>query len=268
MSSEKNFEVDVTEAQIEFFQENGYLSIDRVTTDEEISRFREIYDDLFDNRIGEEKGLYFDLGGRRAHEGKEVLPQILGPETTFPELRESIYFQNVRKLTAKLLRSEIDLISGGGHMILKPARYGRETPWHQDEAYWNLHELPNRLSAWLPLDPATIESGCLQFIPRSHKNDIFPHRHVDDDPLVHALVTDYVDPSKAVACPIPIGGATFHHCRTLHYAGPNLTDRSRRAYILVMGPPGKRLEKPFDRPWIVEEQKALSKLRSLVRSKS
>jgi len=264
----QDFEVDITDEQVVSFQENGFLSIDRVTTGTEIEWMRGLYDQLFDDRWGEEEGCYFDLGGQRAHTGKDVLPQILGPETRFPGLRETAYFRNSVTITARLLDVESSTVSGGGHMILKPGGYGRETPWHQDEAYWNPHELPNRLSAWLPLDPATLESGCLQFIPKSHKGEVVDHRHVDNDPLVHALVADHVDSLQAIVCPIPIGGAVFHHCRTLHSAGPNLTNQQRRAYILVLGPPGQRLEKPFERPWIEEEQKALANLDSLVAPKS
>ena len=146
-------------------------------------------------------------------------------------------------------------------MILKPARYGVETPWHQDEAYWNPEVIPHSLSVWLPLDPSAVDSGCMQFIPSSHKTDVRWHRHINNDPLVHGLVTDDVAPSQAVACPIPAGGATFHHCRTLHYSGPNLTDAPRRAYILVFGAPPKKRDKPAFRPWQTGEREALANAR-------
>jgi len=258
-----DLQVNVTEEQVAFFRKNGFLRIERMTTDAEVEWMRGIYDQLFNQRMGEEEGRYFDLAGPRAHSGTETLPQVLGPEGKFPELRESVYFRNARQLAARLLEVEEAQVNGGGHMILKPARYGSETPWHQDEAYWNPSVIPHSLSVWLPLDPAIIESGCMQFIPGSHKGEIRWHRHIDNNPLTHGLVTDDVDPSQAVACPIPVGGATFHHCRTLHYSGPNTTDHSRRAYILVLGAPPHKREKPAYRPWQTEEQEALAKLKSL-----
>lgn len=264
------FEVDVTDDQIHFFREEGYLQIERITTDEEIEWLKTVYDDLFSKRAYEADGAYFDLGGRRAHDGTEVLPQVLGPERSYPELRETNYFRNGRHIAAKLLGFPLDQVNGGGHMILKPAAYGRETPWHQDEAYWIPAFRYTALSVWMSLDRATVESGCLQFIPRSHRSEvILPHRHIDDDPLVHGLVTDAVDPSKAVACPIPVpGGATFHHVRMLHYASPNRTNQARRAYINVFNGPARRLETPEHRPWIDEEREALAKLKSLARTKA
>ena len=103
----------------------------------------------------------------------------------------------------------------------------------------------------------------MQFIPGSHKTEVRWHRHIDNDPTVHGLVTDDVDPSQAVACPIPVGGATIHTCRTLHYAGPNTTDQPRRAYILVLGAPSLKRDTPAHRPWQDEEREALAKLKSL-----
>ena len=72
-------------------------------------------------------------------------------------------------------------------MIFKPAQYGAETPWHQDEAYWNPDVYLNSLSVWMPLDAATVESGCMQFIPGSHKDDLRWHRHIDNNPLIHRI---------------------------------------------------------------------------------
>ena len=251
------FHADVTEDEIEFFRDNGFLSIERITTDEEIVWLKEIYDQLFRERAGEEKGLFYDLAAPRSHKGRDVLPQVLGPDFTFPELLESQYYQNAVRLGTKLLGVDEE-ISAGGHMIFKPARYGAETPWHQDEAYWNPDVHLNSLSVWMPLDSATLASGCMQFIPGSHKEEIRWHRHIDDNPLIHGLVTDDVDATKAVACPLSPGGATFHHSRTLHYTAPNSTGNPRRAYILVCSGPTKKRDKPAHRPWQDDERKALA----------
>ena len=54
-----NFQVDVTPNQVNSFNDNGYLSIDRITTDEEIEWLKQIYNKLFQERVGEEQGQYF-----------------------------------------------------------------------------------------------------------------------------------------------------------------------------------------------------------------
>ena len=184
---------------------------------------------------------------------------MLGPDLTFSELRQSNYYRNAMRLGARLLETDARQVKSGGHMILKPAHDGPETPWHQDEAYWDPTEIPHSLSVWMPLDPATTKSGCMHFVPGSHRGEVRWHRHIDDNPLIHGLVTDDVDPTEAVACPVPAGGATFHHCRTLHYAGPNTTARQRRAYIIVCSGPSARRDVPAHRPWQADEREALAK---------
>ena len=113
--------VDLTDEQIAFFRENGYLSIPRITTDEEVEWLKGVYDELFTERTGEAEGRYFDLAGPRAHNGRETLPQVLGPEAQFPELRETAYFRNAHRLAAKLLGVAAENVTGGGHLRLRPA---------------------------------------------------------------------------------------------------------------------------------------------------
>ena len=250
------FEITLTDEQIGLYRDNGFLDIERITTDEEVEWLKEIYDQLFEQRSGEKDGYFYDLAAPRGHEGQELLPQVLGPELQFPELRKSQYYKNAVKLSTQLLGLK-DKVTTGSHMIFKPAKYGAETPWHQDEAYWDPAVYLNSLSVWMPLDGASQESGCMQFIPGSHMKEVKEHRHIDNNPLIHGLVTDEVDSSAAVACPLSPGGATFHHSRTLHYTAPNRTEKHRRAYIIVCSSPTMKRDKPAHRPWQEEERHAL-----------
>ena len=231
--------ISLTTDQINFYHAKGYLALRAITTPQEVAWMRGIYDKLFATRAGRERGDQFDLGGAD-EEGKEAkLPQILAPVRYAPELAEGLFRVNALHIATQLLGAET--IAQGEHAILKPARIGAETPWHQDEAYWAEDRDFNAISIWIPLQEATMENGCMQFIPGSHKLEVFPHHSIGHDPRVHGLEVEEADVSKAVACPIPAGGCTIHHCRTLHYAGANGSDMPRRAYILGFGtPPTKR----------------------------
>ena len=201
----------------------GFLSIQRITTDAEIEWLKDIYNQLFNRRTGEKEGRYFDLAGPRAHSGRETLPQVLGPGSLVSRTQGNDLFPKRTVCSPpNCLGVESENVNGGGHMILKPARYGGETPWHQDEAYWNPEVIPHSLSVWLPLDPRPrwTAVACSSSPPLTKPMSDGTATSTNN-PLVHGLITDDVDPSQAVACPIPAGGATFHHCRTLHYAGPN-----------------------------------------------
>jgi hypothetical protein len=141
--------------------------------------------------------------------------------------------------------------------ILSPSPYGAPAPWHQDEAYWNPQMLYRSLSVWMPLQPATLENGCLQFIPGSHRWEILEHQSIGGDTRVHGLeVAEPFDRSAAVPCPLPPGGATFHLNRTMHYAGPNNSEIPRRAYIIGFGLPTSKREGERRFPWNERKQTA------------
>jgi len=208
---------------------------------------REIYDRLFREQAGRDVGDQFDLAGTDEEGVTAVLPQILGPAKYAPELADSELWKNAAALVRQLLGPEAAF--GDGHMIFKPARIGAETPWHQDEAYWDPALDYTSLSIWVPLQEATIENGCMWFVPGSQDLDVLPHRSVGGDVRVHALEVLDADVSGAVACPLPPGGATFHSSRTLHYTGPNRSDVDRRAYILSGGLPARPRSDGRRFPW-------------------
>lgn len=240
--------VRLTQQQIDFYQENGFLALDFLAPSEEVVWMRGIYDRLFASRAGREVGDQFDLGGTD-EEGKEaVLPQILGPVKYAPELAHGQFRINAEHVVKQLLGDEAQM--GGDHAILKPPKNGAPTPWHQDEAYWDEATLHNAVSIWMPLQEATIENGCMWFLPGTHRRTVQTHRPLGNDPRVHALeLVEEVDMSAAVACPIPAGGCTIHHCRTYHYTGPNLSEQPRRAFIMGGGVPGVPLNPPRDFFW-------------------
>jgi len=250
------FELIPTEADVAFFADNGFVSVPRITTDEEVEWLGLVYDLLFEEKVGGFRGGYFDLARSYDAEGEDVLPQVLAPEHRFPQLRDTVYFRNARLMASALLGVDEAVLRGWGHMILKPAHRGHETPWHQDEAYWTADHSYAAVGAWMPLDDASVESGCLHFVPGSHRGPVLSHHHIGNDPRVHGLEADEPDTTGAVAVPIPPGAATFHHPRMIHYAGPNSTDQPRRAYANEFQLAPVAAEGAAERPWLDEGRKA------------
>jgi hypothetical protein len=248
--------MELSHEQIAFFHENGFLALPRLMPEEEIPWMREIYDRLFAERAGWESGDQFDLAGTDEEGQAAALPQILGPAKYAPELRDSSLWKHAAQAVRQLLGEEATF--GDGHMIFKPPRTGAETPWHQDEAYWDPSQDYTSLSIWVPLQEATIENGCMWFVPGSHRLEVLPHQSIGGDVRVHALETLVGETSGAVACPLPAGGATFHLSRTLHYAGPNVSDVPRRAYIMGGGLPARPRGDGRRFPWNERKQTARS----------
>lgn len=248
----------LTEEQISFYHQHGYLHIEAITTSDDVENARTIYDRLFQTQAGRDVGDNYDLAG--VDEGKPAkLEQLLNPSKYAPELRHTLMWHNAEAMIKQLLGAEATLHSD--HAINKPARIGVPTPWHQDEAYWDPGFEHREISVWIPLQPATLQNGCMNFIPDSHKLEVIPHQPIGNDPRIMGLevVPGMFDFSSAVACELPPGGATFHPGRTLHYTSANLTDQPRRALILMGGLPIRPLATPRRFEWLERQQAARAK---------
>jgi hypothetical protein len=253
-----DFDVDITEEQAASFAENGHLTIDRITTDEELDWLRAAYD-LFEAmpRSGFPDTV-FDVARPYGTTGEPDLGQLLFPERRMRGLHDTAMWRNGKRIASKLLGVDEAAVESWGHLIFKPALHGGETPWHQDEAYWETHLSYHAVGAWVPLDDTDVDNGCLWFVPGSHRGEVLQHRHLDDDPSVHILeLVDAIDSSSAVPVPLHAGGASFHHPRTLHHARPNTTPRTRRAWATEYQTKPVQLDVPADRPWVPAGHQAL-----------
>ena len=241
--------IHLSEDQIALYNEQGYLAIDKMTTPEEVESIREGYDEIFNKRAGREEGMEYDLAGSDEDDARPALPQILEPKNYSEAFRNTLFESNASNIARQLLGDSIE--QRGSHAIYKPAGYGAPTPWHQDEAYWNPRKNYHSISVWMPLQKATLDNGCMQFIPGAQNLEVLNHHNIGNNPKVQGLELDddQVDLSNAVACPLPAGGATVHGGRMLHYTSANTSETPRRAYILMFHVPQPPLDSPRDFYW-------------------
>jgi ectoine hydroxylase-related dioxygenase (phytanoyl-CoA dioxygenase family) len=101
--------------------------------------------------------------------------------------------------------------------------------WHQDLNYWGL-DGEQEVTAWLALTPATVENGCMRFVPGSHEKKVVPHvdSFAQDNLLTRGqeIAVD-VDEASAVNVVLRAGQASFHHGHMFHASGPNGTSLRR-----------------------------------------
>lgn len=248
-------QLPLTDSQVDSFHDQGFLALDALVEPSEVRAMRTLYDELFANKAGRDVGDHFDLAGADDDDTPAVLQQILNPSQYAPAFGELACLKTALAAATQFLGAGTE--AQGNHAILKPAGMGAATPWHQDESYWSPDLAYNALSVWIPLQDATLENGCMHFIPGSHRSEVVPHHPINHDPRVHGLeVDDPVDTAQAMACPLPAGGATFHLARTLHYAGENKTDQPRRAYIMMFGTPPTPYPGERRFPWLETRQTA------------
>lgn len=113
-------------------------------------------------------------------------------------------------------------------LFIKEARSPQFISWHQDLHYWGL-DSDNVVTAWLALSPATRDSGCMRFVPGSHKT---PVDHQDtfagDNMLSRGQeVAVEVDEADAIYAELQPGQMSLHHGRLLHASTANVTDDRR-----------------------------------------
>ena len=81
---------------------------------------------------------------------------------------------------------------------------------------------------------ATVENGCMQMIPGSHKAPL--HEHVDtfgeDNILTRGQTVPDVDEASAVPVEMTAGQLSLHHPRIVHGSGPNLSQRRRLGFAI------------------------------------
>lgn len=262
--SQKNI---LTKTDLSRYHSDGFTSTKQLTTPEDVAYVREIFDRMFREKLGRSEGNQFDLAGSDK-DGKEAsLPQIKEPARYAPELNDSKLLENASYALSQIFGEPVQ--ASFYHAIFKPAKHGAETPWHQDAAYWDPNVIHRKISVWVPLQDVTVENGCMQFVPTTDRQDIMPHQSINDDPTIHGLElmpeTHEELSNKAVPCPLPAGGATFHGGYTPHYAAPNFSDTPRRAIILKGElAPIKRLEE-MRFPWL--EEKRTARLQRIISNK-
>ncbi len=140
-------------------------------------------------------------------------------------------------IVAALLGSEHVWLWEDSVLVKEPGS-PHATRFHTDAGYFPLTG-DQLATTWLPLDPATPESGVLHWVRGSHRDpvDYRPNLFVTDEPIpgtegevVPDVAADPELSARLVSFDVVPGDLTVHHHRTLHGAPPNRhADRRRRA---------------------------------------
>ena len=117
--------------------------------------------------------------------------------------------------------------------IFKPPRIGGEVYCHQDSTF--LYTEPEScIGFWFALEDATIDNGCMHFIPGAHKGPLKElHYRGDDGKMMFKTLDDTPWPEGAtVPAEAKAGTLVIFDGRAPHLSGPNLSDKSRHAYTV------------------------------------
>jgi len=119
-------------------------------------------------------------------------------------------------------------------MIMKDARVGGAWAWHQDYGYWYQNGVltPNLVSAFIAVDPATKQNGCLQVIKGSHLCGRIEHTLTGDqagadpervDAIMNRMEHQWIEMES--------GDVLFFHSNLLHRSDRNCSESPRWSMI-------------------------------------
>jgi non-haem Fe2+, alpha-ketoglutarate-dependent halogenase len=118
--------------------------------------------------------------------------------------------------------------------FIKEAHTESITGWHQDATYFGLRPYEH-VSAWIALSPATLESGCMRFVPGSQKHGQLDHRAHADAKILNTggqQLTSAYDRDSTVATPLATGEFSLHHTLAIHHSPANDSDDRRIGFAV------------------------------------
>lgn len=230
----------VTEEQKKFYNDCGYILVNRLANSAEINYYRIAIREAVERNKEEKRPL-----SERDTYGKAFL-QIKNLWLENETVKKFVLAKRFGSVAAKLMGVERVCLyhdqalfkeAGGGH-----------TPWHQDQFYWPL-DTDKTITMWMPLVDLTLEMGIMQFVTGSHKQGYLIAQEISDDSddfFVNYIRENNLEVSRYQE--LKAGDATFHSGWTLHNAPPNKTDSTREVMTIIYYAEGTRILKP-DHDW-------------------
>ena len=211
------------------YARRGFLTGIRSLDDGEVVRCREMFDSL-EAESGKE-------ASQVGMEGRHMTDPGVWALATHPAILDAV---------VRVAGPDIVLI--GTHFFCKypVADVAGEhfVAWHQDVTYWGLR--PRKaITAWLAVDDADVENGCMRVIEASHRGGQVEHRTaVRAGNLLsvnQAIAPSLVDESKAVDLVLPAGSMSLHDGLLIHGSNPNRSNRRRCGLTIRYTTPEVRL---------------------------
>ena len=223
--------LEITQHQIDFFQENGYLVVENALSPEEVQGLRQETAQICRGERGRVKGLPPFLPEESDDEVIQRTLCIHFPHKISASMFDFLTHPVIVEVLTRAIGPDVKCMQS--MLFIKSAGKPGQA-WHQDEGF-----IPTRdrslTAAWMALDDATVENGCLWVIPGSHRLGVlWPHREHDDerfDCVVEAFHFPYTD-DDSIPVEVKAGAIVFFNGYLLHRSLPNLAQTGyRRALV-------------------------------------
>jgi phytanoyl-CoA hydroxylase len=214
-----------------FFEENGYVVLEDALTPEQIDEIRHETTAICRGEVGAVVGVNPPAPGASDDEVIKRYLCIHHPHKVSDVMQRYMFHPPIVDLLTSVIGPNVKSMQS---MLFVKASGKPGQAWHQDENF-----IPTRdrslTGAWIALDDATTENGCLWVIPGSHKDGIlWPTRETTDerfDCADEAVGFPYSD-DEQVPVEVAAGSAVLFNGYLLHRSLPNTTRSGfRRALV-------------------------------------
>jgi len=223
----------LTDEQISFFHEHGYLSGIKLLEEWQVDQLNNELPEIMDESNPAHKLLY-EFHSNESTDPDKVLFHALGHWRLTAGFHDVLWNPAFVVAACQLLGNKA-VRFWHDQLFCKPAKHGGVVAWHQDYSYWTRTLPMQHLTAWTGLDDATVENGCLHYIPGSHR-----WGYLNKPVLTGEMegLKAFLDESQQEMLnkPVPIelkkGYATFHHPLLVHGSFANNSAVPRRAFVI------------------------------------
>jgi ectoine hydroxylase-related dioxygenase (phytanoyl-CoA dioxygenase family) len=221
----------LTDEQVAFYHDQGYLAGVRLLDDAQIAALRAELALLIDPAYPGHD-LFYEYHSNESADPATVLFHALGAWRITPAFHDLLWNPAFTTPAAQLLGGPVRFWHD--QLFCKPARHGGVVAWHQDYSYWTRTRPLAHLTCWIGLDDSTRENGCVHYVPGSHLWPDLPITGLAGK--MEAIETVLTPEQKAQFNPIAIelraGECSFHHPRLIHGSFANRSSAPRRATVI------------------------------------
>ena len=222
----------LSDEQVQFFNEHGYLPNVRILDDAQIQQLRdELTEFLKPEHNGRE--LWYEYHSNESTDADTVLFHSLGAWRISPGFHDILWHPAFVVPASQLLGGSVRMWHD--QLFCKPAEHGGVVAWHQDYSYWTRTTPMAHLTCWIGLDGSNADNGSVHYVPGSHRWDLLPITGLAGDMNAIREVLDddqWEQFQNPVATDMKAGEAVFHHPLMVHGSFENRTTRPRRATVI------------------------------------
>ncbi len=220
----------LSQQQIEQFHAKGFLNAGKVLDMDQIEILRDEVMRTIEQRT--DPSIKQPVSCRNLSRVEtEPIWQILDIWISSPPFRKLLAQPQITEGLAQLTGAR-ELRVWHDQIQYKPPQKGGVNMWHQDAPLWPIIAPMTEVTAWVALDDADAENGCMSMVPGSHlwgDNIEFLHQLESYE----AMPTQFMNQSISVErCPVKAGEVHYHHALTWHGSHANTSGRPRRAIAM------------------------------------